>query len=56
MREHGGTIQVNNEPGRFTDMVIELPLEPPARLGADAQAQDQAVPRRLRLPSLDLMD
>ena len=33
VREHGGTIQVNSEPGRFTEMVIELPLEPPASLG-----------------------
>ncbi|MDE0218155.1 MAG: HAMP domain-containing sensor histidine kinase, partial [Spirochaetaceae bacterium] len=33
VREHGGTIQVNTEPGRFTEMVIELPLEPPASLG-----------------------
>ena len=32
VREHGGTIQVNTEPGEFTEMVIELPLEPPARL------------------------
>jgi len=39
VREHGGTIQVNTEPGRFTEMVIELPLQPPARLGAaDEQA------------------
>ena len=33
VREHGGTVQVNTEPGRFTEMVIELPLEPPASLG-----------------------
>ena len=33
VREHGGTIQVNTEPGQFTEMVIELPLEPPASLG-----------------------
>ena len=34
VREHGGTIQVNTEPGQFTEMVIDLPLEPPAKLGA----------------------
>ena len=33
VREHGGTIQVNTEPGRFTEMVIDLPLKPPASLG-----------------------
>ena len=39
VREHGGTIEVNTEPGRFTEMVIELPLQPPAKLGAaDEQA------------------
>ena len=34
VREHGGTIQVNTEPGQFTEMVIDLPLQPPAKLGA----------------------
>ncbi len=39
VREHGGTIEVNTEPGAFTEMVIELPLQPPAKLGAvDEQA------------------
>ena len=39
VREHGGTIEVNSEPGQFTEMVIELPLQPPAKLGAaDEQA------------------
>ncbi len=32
VRQHGGTIQVESEPGRFTEMVIDLPLEPPAAL------------------------
>ena len=32
VREHGGTIQVHTEPGGFTEMVVELPLEPPAKL------------------------
>ncbi|MCY4136367.1 MAG: ATP-binding protein [bacterium] len=26
IREHGGTITVNSEPGEFTEMVVELPL------------------------------
>ncbi len=26
IREHGGTISVNSEPGEFTEMVVELPL------------------------------
>ena len=39
VREHGGTIQVDTEPGEFTEMVIELPLQPPAKLGA-AEAKE----------------
>ena len=35
VREHGGTIQVNTEPGAFTEMVIDLPLQPPADLAAN---------------------
>ena len=35
VREHGGTIQVNTEPGAFTEMVIDLPLQPPADLAAE---------------------
>ena len=35
VREHGGTIEVNTEPGAFTEMVIDLPLEPPADLAAE---------------------
>ncbi len=30
IREHGGTITVNTEPGEFTEMVVELPLTRPA--------------------------
>ncbi len=30
VREHGGTIRVVSEPGEFTEMVVELPLVPPA--------------------------
>ena len=28
VRQHGGTIEVNSEPGNFTEMVVTLPLEP----------------------------
>ena len=28
VREHGGTIRVETEPGEFTEMIIELPLNP----------------------------
>ena len=31
VREHGGTIQVETEPGEFTEMIITLPLEPPLK-------------------------
>ena len=29
IRRHGGTIQVESEPGEFTDMIVTLPLEAP---------------------------
>ena len=35
VREHGGTIEVNTEPGAFTEMVIDLPLHPPADLAVN---------------------
>ena len=31
VREHGGTIEVETEPGEFTEMIITLPLEPPLK-------------------------
>ena len=30
VREHGGTIRVESEPGEFTEMIVELPLAPPS--------------------------
>ena len=29
VRNHGGTIRVESEPGRFTEMIIDLPIAPP---------------------------
>ena len=41
VREHGGTIRVESEPGEFTEMIIELPLQPPERKqGAEAEESD----------------
>ena len=38
IREHGGSIQVNTELGEYTEMVIDLPVEPAAaRLEADGE-------------------
>ena len=31
VREHGGTIEVETEPGEFTEMIVTLPLEPPLK-------------------------
>ncbi len=42
VREHGGTIRVETEPGEFTEMIIELPLEPrvKAAVGQDGDKSD----------------
>ena len=37
IREHGGTIRVETEPGEFTEMIIELPLSPPESLSQKSQ-------------------
>ena len=37
IREHGGTIRVETEPGEFTEMIIELPLNPPESLSQKSQ-------------------
>ena len=34
VREHGGTISVDTQPGEFTEMIVELPLEPPVQVVA----------------------
>ena len=30
VRQHGGTIRVESEPGEFTEMIVDLPLAPPS--------------------------
>ncbi len=30
VREHGGTISVDTQPGEYTEMTVQIPLEPPA--------------------------
>ena len=37
VREHGGAIRVETEPGEFTEMIIELPLNPPETLAEASQ-------------------
>ena len=40
VRQHGGAIRVNSEPGEFTEMVVELPLSrPTAPAEAEAEAE-----------------
>ena len=34
VREHGGTISVDTQPGEYTEMTVELPLEPPVQVMA----------------------
>ena len=42
VRQHGGTIRVESEPGEFTEMTIEIPLNPPAAALAGATGGDGA--------------
>ena len=42
VRKHGGTIRVESEPGEFTEMTIEIPLNPPAAALAGATEGDGA--------------
>ncbi len=37
VREHGGSIRVETEPGEFTEMIVELPLDPPESLSQKGQ-------------------
>ena len=42
VRQHGGTISVESEPGQFTEMSIVLPLEPPVAALAGATEANMA--------------
>ena len=35
VREHGGRIRVESEPGEFTEMIVELPIETPSEVAAE---------------------
>jgi signal transduction histidine kinase len=41
IREHGGTIQVESEPGEYTEMVIVIPKIPPSEV---AQPGSNGIP------------
>ena len=36
VREHGGSIRVETEPGEYTEMIVEIPLEAPALVGEES--------------------
>ena len=40
IRQHGGTIRVDVEPGEGTSMIIDLPLEPP-EAGAAMEGEEE---------------
>jgi hypothetical protein len=42
VRQHGGTIRVDSEPGSFTEMIIGLPLTRPSRVLGDASEDEEA--------------
>ena len=42
IREHGGEIRVETEPGEFTEMIVALPLEPRAAVTAAAEASSSS--------------
>ena len=41
VREHGGAIKVETEPGSFTEMLVELPLESPAAMAVQGDADEE---------------
>ena len=41
VREHGGAIKVETEPGEFTEMLVELPLEAPAIMAEQEDADEE---------------
>ena len=36
IRHHGGAIQVESQPGEFTEMIIQIPSEPVMSVNGDA--------------------
>ena len=42
VREHGGAIRVETEPGEFTEMIVELPVRPAAATAQDDAPDDEA--------------
>ena len=40
IREHGGTIRVDVKPGEGTNMIVDLPLEPP-EVGAGVEGEEE---------------
>jgi signal transduction histidine kinase len=48
VREHGGSIMVNTEPGEFTEMIIEVPVVPTA-----PPPEEAAEPEELAIASGD---
>ena len=36
VRKHGGEIRVESEAGRYTEMLVELPLTPPSGAGEES--------------------
>ena len=42
VRRHGGTIRVESELGRFTQMTVELPLTPPSATDEEDMAEVEA--------------
>ena len=44
VRQHGGSIRAESEPGEFTEMIIQIPLSPPARaVGTNGDGQEEMV-------------
>ena len=43
IREHGGEIRVETEPGEFTEMIVDLPLEPRTTVMSAMEAVEEAM-------------
>ncbi len=42
VREHGGSIRVETEPGEYTEMIVEIPLEAPALVAEETTVEDSS--------------